>query len=210
MPSRRTCSILLSLCLAIAAIWVENAIARGLAEAPPKGINLSGEWQLNATLSDDVEKIMAERRANLRERFERERQAHRRRTSTDDDLYNPPLFLLDKDFAQPFKAPVHIAISQSGRRFLTKTTAANGDVNTEQYEAGSKSVTSFGAGFADRDTGWRDKAFVISLRAAGQELRKEERYSLGPNGRLVMVTAFSGGDLPKVEIRSVYDPSGVD
>jgi hypothetical protein len=190
---------------ALLILFTSTAIARGLAESPPKGIDLSGNWQLNAALSDDVEKIMAERRTYLQQRFDRERHTHRRNTSPDDDLYNPPLFILDKDFAQPFKEPAHIAISQSGSHFLIKTTATNGDVNADQYEAGTRSVTSFGAGFADRDTGWRDKAFVISLRAAGQDARKEERYSLGPNGRLVIVTAFSGGDLPKVEIKSVYD-----
>ena len=209
MIFREPRSILFALtCIAIMASSLENAVARGLAAAPPQGIDLSGDWQFNAALSDDVDSIMAERRAKLRERFAQERLRHERNTSRDeDDFYNPPPFAPDQDFAQLFAVPVRMTISQAGNRFLVKNAAANGDVNTEQYEAGGKSVVSFGAGYADRITGWLGKAFVVSLRAAGQNERKEQRYSLDSKGRLVMVTAFSGGGLPKVEIKSVYEPA---
>lgn len=206
MLIRHTPSTLFVLsCVAIAAIWTGIAIPRGLAQTPPQGTDPSGEWQLNSARSDDAEKIMAQRRAQLQKRFENERRKYRRGSAPDDDIYNPPPFAPDRDFAQPLEIPVHVAIAQSAGHLLIKSTAVNGDTSTQQYEAGSKSVTSFGTGLADRSVGWHGKDFVISLRAADGNEAKEERYSLDADGRLTIVTTLSGGDLKKAEIKSVYD-----
>jgi len=205
IPRHHASVVLILLCCVLMATWTATAIPRGLAEAPPKAVSLSGEWQFNPSLSDDARKIMAQRTAYLHERFERERRHHRRGPDVNDDLYNPAPFAPDKDFAQPFEVPVHISVAQSGSHVLIKATEANGDVNSEDYEAGAKSVTSFGTGYADRVTGWRDKAFIVSLRAAGEDRSKEERYALDGGGRLVVTTLFSGDGLPKSEIKITYD-----
>ena len=185
---------------------MENAAARGPAAAPPKGIDLSGDWQFNPALSDDVAEIMAQRRAKLHERFTQERRKHRRDAREEvDGFQNPPPFAPDKDFAQSLALPAHLTITQAGSRLLVKSVAANGDIDTAEYQAGSKSVVSFGPGYADRISGWLGKAFVVSLRAASRDERKEQRYALDAHGRLLVTTTLDGGGLPKTEIKSVYD-----
>jgi hypothetical protein len=205
MVPRPACSITSLLACALMASWVAGAGARGLAQEPPKGLDLSGDWQFNAALSTDVNTLMAERRTRLQQHFERERLQQRRRASSDDMLYDRQPIAPDKDFAYPLAMTVHMTILQANGQLRVTRTLVNGDRTTDQYQAGDRSVASFGTGVADRFTGWRGRLFVVSLRAADDDARKEERYSLTPDGRLVVVTLLSGGGLPQAEVKSVYD-----
>jgi hypothetical protein len=179
------------------------ATARGLAETPPKGVDLNGTWTLNVASSDDPKKILEAERAKRRGRRE-------------------PMTMLDavsgpdggatrgttrQRMVRPgdeIEMPLHITIAHTGDRFTISTPAPSGEVRKSDYRAGSKSVVSVATGVADRQAGWKGKSFIISTRAV-EGVNREDRYSLDKDGRLLVVTETRGEDVPKREIRRIYD-----
>jgi len=154
--------------------------ARGFAEAPPKGVDLNGTWTLNAALSDDPRKILAAERAKRRHR------------------------MMARDQGDEIEMPAQLTVIHNADRFSISSPAPSGEVRKSEYRAGAKSVVSVPTGVADRQVGWKGGTFVISTRAV-EGVNREERYSLDKDGRLLAVTETRGEDIPKREIRRVYD-----
>lgn len=189
---------------AVAVFVVGCAGARGLAPLPEKAVNLSGEWRLNAALSDDARKILGDAQARVQEQFQRRQEAYRRSEQLDRDpqgdyetraLERGPY----RDFGPVIEAPEEISLTQNGGDL-----AIMSDDSETRFQAGRQSVVSFGQGVADRRSGWSGQTFVVATRAVDGQA-KEERFSLGKDGRLVVTLQMGGGGLPKVLIKRVYD-----
>lgn len=207
--------------MAILTAWaVVGCAGRSLKELPPKSVNLSGEWQLNTALSDDVQKALQTPLRIMNERMERNRgpqnagpmrrptEGMTRNKSSDDqqseDERDPGGMRKirkqrDERFSSMIEAPARMSISLQGTRFTIKH-----DETSDSYTAGSKSVVSFGRDVADRIAGWSGNQFVVSTRGV-EGGAKEERYALQPDGRLLLVTKLSGEFLPDVEVKRIYD-----
>jgi hypothetical protein len=166
------------------------AVARGLAEAPPKGVDLNGTWALNVALSDDPKKILEAERAKSRAPRGEPAWLKQRRMRNDE--------------SGGIDMPAQVTIAHSAARFLISSPAPSGEVYKSEYRAGARSVVSVATGVADREVGWRGKSFVISTRAV-EGIRREDRYSLDKDGRLLVVTETRGADVPKREVKRVYD-----
>ena len=194
---------------------------RSLKELPSKSVDLSGEWQLNTALSDDVQKVLQAQLRIMNERIDRDRGPPRMgpmRRPTEGMTRNPgggeaeqseaerdPEGLhkihkqRDERFTSMIEAPARMSISLQGTRFIVKH-----DQTSDTYTAGSKSVVSFGRDVADRMSGWSGNEFVVSTQGV-EGGSKVERYVLQPDGRLWLVTKLSGDRMPAVEIKRVYD-----
>ena len=193
---------------------------RSLKETPSRSVDLSGEWQLNTALSDDVQKVVQAQLRIMNERMDRERgpqqmgpmrrpaEGMTRNTggSTDElEEERDPGGMRkirkqrDERFTSMVEAPALMSISLQGTRFVVKH-----DDTSDTYTAGSKSVVSFGRDVADRVSGWDGNEFIVSTRGV-EGGSKEERYLLQPDGRLALVTRLSGDRMPEIEIKRIYD-----
>jgi hypothetical protein len=173
------------------------AAARGFAVVPPKGVDLNGTWTLNTALSDDPRKILEAERAKLWGR-----------------RGPPPLppgasgDRMRRDSRDEIEMPAQVTISHSADRFVISSPAPSNEIRKAEYRAGSRSVVSVQNGVADREVGWKGKTFIISTRAV-EGIRREDRYSLDKDGRLLVVTETRGDDVPRREVKRVYDRAPV-
>ena len=157
--------------LGFAILCVGCAGARSLAEAPAKPVNLSGEWRLNAALSDDARRILEEAQSRVREQFKRRQEEYRRSEQLDRDpqgdyetraLERGPY----RDFGPAVEIPAQITLSQNGGDLTIMS-----DDSETRFQAGRQSVVSFGQGVADRRVGWSGQTFIVSTRAVDGQAR---------------------------------------
>jgi hypothetical protein len=163
------------------------AAARGLAEAPPQGVDLNGTWILNTALSDDPKKILEAERTKMRGR-----RAER----------HP--FAKPHDGSDEIEMPATLTISHSAGSFAITAPTRSGEVQKSEYRAGTKSVVSVRNGVADRNVGWKGKTFIISTRAV-EGAHREDRYSLDEDGRLLVITETRAEGMPRRKIGRLYD-----
>jgi hypothetical protein len=205
------------------ALSLVGCAGRSLNEQPPKNVDLSGDWQLNAALSDDVQKALQAQFKTMRDRSERERgergyttgapmrrpsEGMSRRTESDEtqsqEERDPEgmgkIFKQREErFSSMIIAPIRMHIALKGAQFIVKH-----DDTSDEFHAGTRSVVSFGNDVADRTAGWRGKEFIVSTRGVDGGA-KEERYSLAPDGRLSLITRLTGDRMPNLEIKRIYD-----
>src|SRR5262249_29736009 len=133
----------------------------------------------------------------------RAQSARRRRPFNPDALDISDVAGWRKDLPQEIKdvlnAPVRLTLEQSSEGLTVKSAE-----HTDEYTAGEKSVVSYGSDVSDRIAGWSGRTFVVSLHAVEGD-RLEERYSLDKSGRLVLFRQSSGGELPGLRFKCVYD-----
>jgi len=203
------------------ALWtivsLVGCASRKLAELPSKSVDLTGEWQLNKAQSDDVQKLLQAQFKTMSERedrmpremgpMRRPLEGMTRRTGEDElsEEQRDPGGIRkirkqrEERFTSMVQAPERMQITVNGTRFIVKH-----EESRDEYRAGERSVVSFGRGVADRTAGWRGSVFIVATRGV-EGGSKEERYSLDPQGRLLLVTKLSGDRMPAVEIKRLYD-----
>lgn len=174
------------------------ALARGFEAAPAKGVDLNGTWTLNVALSDDPKKILeAEREKLMGKRY-------RGPQTMADVVGSTPHRRPRPDRGDEIEMPAEVTIAHAADRFSISSPSPSGQVYKSEYRAGSKSVVSVPTGVADRNVGWKGRTFIISTRAV-EGVNREDRYSLDKDGRLLVVTETRGEDIPKREVKRVYD-----
>ncbi len=226
-----------------------------LGAAPPKGVDLTGEWQLNMNLSDDPQKMPAD---------DTDHPTHMRRHGGRGGGGNgglPPFGMPggaggrtggsvpdgSDNFTQPspdartrwqiggpgdgggtgtagpggpgggrsgrargnrfghlLDAPERMTIEQREGKLTIQSKSASGDLRTDEYASGQKSDVPFGEGTAERTAGWRGRIFVIDTKVKSGPT-KEDDYALDDDGRLIVATLMTGGHMPKVDVKRVYD-----
>jgi hypothetical protein len=207
----RLLAFVLSSCTACAAAAFDAA--------SPRGIDLSGSWKLNATLSDDAEHMLEKRQ---REEYERYIQWRRRQERT----YPPGAPPIDIDGPGPATrrepSPSRRASMKRREENLHKMLAISdtlaikqegatldivSKVESRRVVAGSRTQVSMPEGqLADSRVGWDGPWFVIDRRVRGGP-RVVEKYRLAPKtGQLEYEMRWSGnGELDGMKIRRVFD-----
>ncbi len=173
----------------------------------PKGVDLSGQWRLNRTQSDNLDSLLAavkdELDPPLRRRMSESGSDDRGRIrSRRDEFVGPPR---TKELIALLSQPDDITVTQSARELTTKSVDG-----TRQYVFGEASVVSITDGLGDQNVGWANGQFVVSIRATDGR-RIEHQFGFAPDRKhLQITTSVSGGGLPSVRMRRVYDrvPAG--
>ena len=107
-------------------------------------------------------------------------------------------------FGHWLDAPVRMTVRQDGGKLIIQTKSPGGDLQIEEIDAGEKHGIPFGQGTADRAAGWRGPIFVITTKVKDGPT-KEDDYALDDEGHLIVSTLMTGGHLPKVDVKRVYD-----
>jgi hypothetical protein len=168
----------------------------------PQGIDLSGQWRLNAADSDRLDSLLAavkdELDPPLRRRMPESGSDDRARIrSRRDEFVGPPR---TKELIALLSQPDEITVTQSARELTTRSVDG-----TRQYVFGEASVISITDGLGDQNAGWAAGQFVVSIRATDGR-RIEHLFGFAPDRkRLQITTSVSGGGLPSVRMKRVYD-----
>lgn len=198
----------------------------GLADfkaAAPAGVDLTGYWKLNASLSDDAEKLLQERLDEQRREYER----WMRKSARTDPLGIPPV-------GEPMP-PANPEAGKSGeppraqprarnrrlnelRRMLgmsdtlsVRQAAARVEIQSQwesrSFDAGSQTQVSMPTGeLADSRVGWDGQWFVIERRTK-RGPRVTEKYRLIAKTDQLESQIQWGGESPLagIKVRRIYD-----
>jgi hypothetical protein len=187
-----------------------------------RGADLSGNWKINAALSDDAEHILAEHQRRERERYMRWRRQQER-------MYPPgapPPIDIDGPGSARANEPSPSRRASMKRRqenlykmlAISDTLAIRQDgatldivsaVESRRVVGGSRTQVSLPEGeLADSKVGWDGQWFVID-RSVRQGPRVVEKYRLLPKtGQLEYLMAWSGdSEIAGLKIKRVYDRS---
>jgi hypothetical protein len=168
----------------------------------PQGVDLSGQWRLNAAQSDSLDHLLAavkdELDPPLRRRMpDSAADEPGRMRSRRDEFVGPPR---TKELIALLSQPEAMTVTQSARELTTKSVDG-----TRHYVFGETSVVSIVDGLGDQSVGWAAGQFVVSIRATDGR-RIEHFMGFAPDRKgLQITTTVSGGGLPTVRMRRVYD-----
>jgi hypothetical protein len=108
-------------------------------------------------------------------------------------------------FGHWLDAPARMTIQQDGSKLTIQAKSATaGDPQTDEITAGEKRDIPFGQGTAERTAGWRGSILVVTTKVKDGPT-KEDDYALDDEGHLIVSTLMTGGHMPKVDIKRVYD-----
>ena len=114
-----------------------------------------------------------------------------------DEFVGPPR---TKELIALLSQPDDITVTQSARELTTKSVDG-----TRQYVFGEASVVLITDGLGDQNVGWANGQFVVSIRATDGR-RIEHQFGFAPDRKHLQIsTSVSGGGLPSVRMRRVYD-----
>ena len=177
-----------------------------LGTKPPHTMNLTGDWQLNESLSEDPH-------AKLREERHDRGGMHRRGGLSAGGTPNGDWSRrgsksrqrgqgANKDF---LVRPKEIGIEQTAREL-----ALNADGSATQFVYGEKVVASVQGGTAERVSGWKGGEFVVKYAVADGPTATRG-YKLDDSGRqMIVTTQVEGGDARELEYRTVYERKAKD
>jgi hypothetical protein len=209
---------LLPQALTVLALATLLAGCLSLNEKPPRAVDLSGDWELRQSLSDDPTAL-------LRPLHHRRRHGEDRAGSDGTSAGPPPdgggggtrpesrggmqgmgqfaggrggpdFAMLEDLLAQPAALSI---------RQLPTELRLTADGSPTRYVFGQDALDSVQGGIAQRNAGWNGEAFVIryAVRQGPEALRS---YQKDPTGQwLTVTTKISGGGTPKLQLRTVYE-----
>jgi len=222
----RTREILLTT-VALAALAGCGSIGK-LDESPKHTVDLSGNWTLNRTLSDDPKPIIEKLRPKpVKRRWDdvppddigeeggatadgRQPGGGQRRSRgggsqgpqmvyrNNNDAYTHTTVL--RVLTADLARAENLTIRQNPDRFSLDYGSA-----IRNFTPGSISVVSAAWGVADQSSGWKGQEFVIHVKPQ-EGVASMETYSLSPDGQhLLEELRLGGGDFPAVKLKRVYD-----
>jgi hypothetical protein len=225
MPSARLQKVTV---IAIAGAALAGCAAVGrFEETPGHEVDLSGNWTINHTLSDDpklaIEKLRpkpvkhrwdmpdeggiddtgppeGQQGGGGRSRRGGGSQAPQVVYRSNNDAYTHAtvLKMLTADLARSD----NLTVQQSPERFSLDYGSA-----VRSFTPGARSVVSAAWGVADQSSGWKGKSFVIQVRPQ-TGVASTETFSLADEGKhLVEELQLGGGEFPSVKLKRVYDRS---
>jgi hypothetical protein len=193
--------------------------AAALEAVAPRGVDLSGSWQLNAALSDDAEHMLEERQREERERYLKWRRQQ-------EQMYPPEAPPIDVDGSGASRrsepSPSRRASMKRRQENLYKMLAISDTLTLRQEGAtvdiltavdsrrvvtGSRTQVSMPEGeLADSRVGW-DGPWLVIDRRVRRGPSVIERYRLAPKtGQLEYEMKWSGdSELAGMKIRRVFD-----
>ncbi|HEY4367948.1 MAG TPA: hypothetical protein VGN07_12005 [Steroidobacteraceae bacterium] len=172
----------------------------GLRARPANGVQLSGAWQLNESLSDDPAAM-----SNSRSRSSYGGGMRRMGGGMGGGMGHGGGRMAGgagrSTSSIARERPQTLSIDQSATQL--KLVA---DGSSTDFVYGEKVVTSFGGTVADGTSGWKDDRFVVTLKVEnGPTITRN--YEAVDNGHQLIVETIMSGRGPKRTFRSVYEPA---
>jgi hypothetical protein len=216
--------------LCAAAATALTGCATGVSAEAPAGVNLAGNWKLDPGASDDPQKLLAQMRAEAYKIISRGPQPAppplpqngqppprsrqpQDQTVSEDPLYSPVGPGGHRPDPLQRSPMAHIIMTSLERGdFLTVRQGPGEfvlDYGTSQrsFTPGGHSVVSAEGGVGDQTSGWKDREYVIVIKAQlGPTIT--ETFGLSSDGKhLVYKLHISSEELPAVSLTRVYDPA---
>jgi hypothetical protein len=209
-------SCILSAFILVGSVGVLPGCSTSLAIRAPRGVDLSGEWQIDLALSDFPQEAVP---------------AQSPLTGTPDASSNgqtggrtgrggrgrgmggggmpgagggggrAPGGSPEHHFAMP----PHLSISQSASAFTVNITMPDGKHVTNAYTAGEKSVVSTTRGAANRTLGWDGGDFLIRTQVGDKGPQSEVRYGLERDGTLAVTSTITHSGIYDFQYTLEYD-----
>jgi hypothetical protein len=104
-----------------------------------------------------------------------------------------------------FAMPPHLSIIQSAGGFTVNITMADGKHVTNAYTAGEKSVVSTTRGDANRTLGWDGDDFLIRTQVGDKGPQSDVRYSLQHDGTLAVISTITHSGIYDFQYTLEYD-----
>lgn len=104
-----------------------------------------------------------------------------------------------------FAMPPHLSISQSATGLSVDVTGQDGKHATSHYTAGEKSVVTTTRGPANRTLGWEGDDFVIRTQVGDKGPASEVRYSLDRDGTLSVTSTITHSGIYDFQYTLEYD-----
>lgn len=198
-----------------------GACATGMKTEPPPGVNLTGNWKLDVTASDDPQKLLARMREEAEHIIARSLQQQGyasqgprgRGTGGPGDEDYPgaggpagPGPRPDPLRRSPMAHTIMTAVERG--EFLTIRQSPDEFVldyggTRRTFTPGQHSVVSAEDGVGDQRTGWSGRSYVIEVREQYGSTVTEE-YSLGGAGELMEKLHIGSAELPAVTLTRIY------
>lgn len=214
--------------LALGLLMLAHAAVAAYSAKPSRGVDLSGQWTVNAALSDDAERLLQKRLADDRKR----REALMRRARAEGEIFIPPdpdddspesaqpgepragnpppqappragrLKRRDDELRRMLGISPTLGIKQSGTILDIES-----QIETRRFEAGSRSQVSMPQGeLADSKVGWDGEWFVIERKVRSGPRVVEKYRWLKKSNQLESVIAWSGDSpLSGIKVHRIYD-----
>jgi hypothetical protein len=104
-----------------------------------------------------------------------------------------------------FAMPPHLSISQSASGLTVNITMPNGKQVTNAYVSGEKSTVTTTAGVADRTLGWDGDTYLIRTKVGEKGPQSDVRYSLDSDGTLSVISTISNSGIYNFQYTLEYD-----
>jgi hypothetical protein len=173
-----------------------------LGTRPPHTMNLTGDWQLNESLSEDPH-------AKLREEgHTRGGGMHRRGGISAGGMPNGDWSARGSKSRQRGQGPNGDFLARPNQIGIDQTAQElhlNADGSATQFVYGEKVIASVQGGTAERVSGWKGDDFVVKYVVTNGPTATRS-YQLDESGKqMVVTTQVEGGQSRKLEYRTVYD-----
>ena len=104
-----------------------------------------------------------------------------------------------------FAMPPHLSITQSAGSFTVNLTMPDGKHVTNAYTAGEKSVVTTTRGDANRTLGWDGDDFLIRTQVGDKGPQSDVRYSLQHDGTLAVISTITHSGIYDFQYTLEYD-----
>jgi hypothetical protein len=186
-----------------------------LATRAPRGVDLSGEWQIDLALSDFPQEAVPSQSATTgasdlsggtggqsggrggRGRGARGMGRGAAGTSRGPGRAGSP--------EHHFAMPPHLSISQSATGLAVNITMPDGKHLTNAYVSGEKGKVTTTRGMADRTLGWDGDGYLIRTKLGEKGPQSDVRYSLDNDGTLSVISTITNSGIYDFQYTLEYD-----
>ena len=186
-----------------------------LAARAPRGVDLSGEWQIDLALSDSPQEAVpvtpplsgnpdtsgSGRSGGRGGRGGRGRGMGGGIGGMPGGTGRPRGGSPEHHFAMP----PHLSITQSASSFIVNLTMPDGKHVTNAYTAGEKSIVTTTRGDANRTLGWDGDDFLIRTQVGEKGPQSDVRYSLQHDGTLAVISTITHSGIYDFQYTLEYD-----
>lgn len=200
-----------------AATLLSATLALALSETSKPGIDISGRWSINHTLSDDAEALLARREQEQMDEMRRMQEKRRGRTpleQLDEEMVAPPPFdphrSRDRRAAREAELRRMLGITkvlEISQPASGATVTLQSDDESRKFESGERSQVSMPEGqLADLNAGWDGEWFVIDRRVSRGPRVTEKYRRLKKTDQLESIIAWYGDSmLSGIKVHRIFD-----
>ena len=184
-----------------------------LATRAPRGLDLSGEWQIDLALSDFPQEAVPIQPAGTTDpssdsgsqtgtRGGRGRGARGMGRGAGGTLQGGARAGSPEHH---FAMPPHLSISQSATGLTVNITMPDGKHVINAYVSGEKSSVTTTRGVADRTLGWNAGSYLIRTKVGEKGPQSDVRYSLDDDGTLSVISTITNSGIYNFQYTLEYD-----